>query len=156
MKHNRTASIVLALVIGLFAVGISPAAQPPGKLLTLDGITINPLKSTLPSPVRLSNCIASALSYTAGRYPDVSHAPQVVFAKQVTDAEFAQLAPTAAARTPKFGVLMNLVYLHGAFKVASVATVPYILYVLDPNCEVTVITFGDESSFPALRAASQN
>jgi hypothetical protein len=129
--------LVLASVAISSPVGPGPVAAP---------ITINPLKSTLPNPSQLDSCVNKAIQYTQATYP--SDQPISVFLKrQVTDKDLSGLgviAPDAVGTQRGFGVLTNLVILHGHFKtIRSSGYVPWILYVLTPypDCYMTITTF---------------
>jgi hypothetical protein len=143
MKRNRTWSVVFAIVFGLLAVGISAAA--PGGPPKLAGIVVQPLQSALASPTQLNKCVSIALKRTAELSPDTNNAPVVSVAKQVNDDQYAATAPKVAAKGPKFGTTMNLVYLSGHFRTVNhaggIEYVDHIMYLMTPDCYVTVMTY---------------
>lgn len=138
-QHKRLISVLAGLFATLMAVGISWSGpqQPPSA-----NAIPHPLQSTLPNPTQLATCTNQAIEYT--KYAHPSDQPiSVWLARQVTDAQFAAIAPEAS-RGLHFGVLMNLVILKGSFQhPRSNAHMPYILYVLMPypDCSPTFTTF---------------
>ena len=115
-------------------------------------VTIKPLISTLPDPAQRNTCVDNAVKYTDVSYSVGTTPTTVVFARHVTDAQLAQVAPHYAEY--HFGVLMNLVVLKGNFRVPrSVYGLPYIIYILTPypDCSPTVTAFDvRDFALPAL------
>lgn len=146
MKHIHTlfAITLLALiVVGLLANASTAETPEPATAIH------TPLNSVIASPAQLDVCVAKALAYTQATYPIAEGKLVVALKRQVTDEDFANMAPLIASMTPKFGVLMNAVHIkgkvwytnpHGARKVKQ-----DVFYILTPYpaCKVEVRTFGD-------------
>lgn len=140
-NHKRLIGSIAGLLVALMTIGIGLASTGIPLTPRLAAAVINPLHSTLASPAQLSSCVTQAIQYTQVAYP--SDKPiSVKMAQQVTDTQWAQLAPSLSGH--KFGVLMNVLILHGNFQhPLNKQHLPYILYVLMPypDCSATLMTF---------------
>jgi hypothetical protein len=144
VKKTKLAALAAILVVPLLFAGASLAQRdgPP----PLGEVTITPLNSFLALP--LDQCVEAAKAYAdthfPGDEPRKDKAPQVLFARVVTDADFKTLAPGIAKDFPSWGANMKLVVLKGDFVLRAKgqhSPVQFALMIMTPNCLVSGLAF---------------